>query len=84
MQIQSARSILFSFTVSFGKKALVPRNTQSRCSKADLFPFNPERIPGDSQKIFADLTVVTTDEIKAGSWLQGEVLRMPMTVEALA
>jgi len=48
-----------------------------------LFPFNPDRVLRDIQKPLAELTVPKVDEMKVGSCPQGEVLRTPVTAEAL-
>jgi hypothetical protein len=71
VQIQSARSISR------------PRNLKSGWIKAGLFPFNPDRVLRDIQKPLAKLTVPKVDEMKMGSCPQGEVLRTPVTAEAL-
>lgn len=59
------------------------RNIRAGWIKADLHPFNPDRVLRDIQKPLAELTVPEVDEVKVRSCPQDEVLQTPVTAEAL-
>lgn len=65
------------------ERVVTPKNIKAGWLKADLFPFNPDRVLKDIQKPLAGLTVPTADKLKLGLYPQDEVLQTPVTAEAL-
>jgi len=64
-------------------KALTPPNIKAGWIKAGLFPFNPDSVLRDIQKLPAKLTVPKADKVKIESCPQDEVLQTPVTAKAL-
>jgi len=66
------------------RQALTPRNIKSGWSKTGLYPFYPDRVLRDIQKLPAELYIPTVDEVKVECCPQGGILQTPITSEALA
>jgi hypothetical protein len=56
---------------------------KSGWSKSGLYPFSPERVLKDIQKPLPELYIPIIDKVKVEFFVQSEVLRTPITSEAL-
>src|SRR5215471_15138494 len=65
------------------EKALTPHNIKAGWGRSGLSPFNPNRVLGGIQKPPVELPVVKVNNVTAVSCSQDEVLRTPVTADAL-
>lgn len=65
------------------EQALTSRNIKSGWSKTDLYPFNPDRVLRDVQKPLPKLRIPKDNELREEPCLKGQILRTPVTAEAL-
>jgi hypothetical protein len=63
------------------KQAITSQNIRSGWLKTGLYPFNPDKVLKDIQKLLAELCI--PKDTKVETYLQVEVLRTPVTSEAL-